>query len=138
MIIRESIEYGDVYDYAIWAGAFDAAAGTKRDYLFSVELLTAYECRKLYELAYDLEVESKVVYHTAEHVVDAFVRTWDDCHGQGTAEWTESGFVKQLYFNYHSVENDSQLEPGMVVELKFKHTDDGREALKVKPKTKQP
>jgi hypothetical protein len=139
MLIREGIT-GDILDYAIALGAYDAAEGrAMRDNFFRIPVHPSQEARFLYELSYDLERESHIIADTSKYSVDAFVRKYDDCHGMGLLETVLNGKSKYFEFSYHVVEQDARLEPGEVVSIVyFLNSDHDLQVESVKPKTYRP
>jgi hypothetical protein len=139
MILRENFIAETVQEYAAWLGAWDHASGRYNEGVFSINSEVALECRLIYELAWELECVSSVVYTTATHEVIAFVHEWNDLKGYGTAEYVNNGQVVRLWFNYNNMPVDlteKELELGSLVKIQFKHdhkVESGINVLTVSP-----
>jgi len=118
MIVRDYTTFADVEDYATYIGAADAADQLPRNHgLFSADTPTARLLRNLYDLSYDLETESAILYETSNHVDQMFVREWNDLVGWGVLEFVSGGIVRKLDFNYNDVSIDTCLDQGEIVKV---------------------
>lgn len=136
MIIREYASHNDVEEYAAFMGAFDAADRKPRNYgLFSADTSLAKTLRDIYDLSYDLELESNLIYETAQHVQEVFVREWNDLVGWGVLEFIHAGNVTKIPFSYNEVIMDTCLDAGELVTLIYTYKNSELTAVSVRPRS---
>lgn len=106
-IILPEIRWEDVHEYASWAGARDAALNKPvSPTLFNWNGIVAKELRACYELGYEMEKESRILYYECEFEVVSRVRTWNDLNGWGTLEGYENSAHAAIPFSYHVLLQD--------------------------------
>lgn len=127
MLIAEEFQGQDIYDFAAHKGSLDAARGNPKEVEEGPDSVSevAWRYSLIYALAYDLEQLTRVLAETSSYKAIAFVRTWDDCYGQGEVEFVVSGTLKRIFFSYTELQGQETVEQGDNVEIIYTYSPKG-------------
>lgn len=126
MIVKEMFQAEDVYEYAAYCGFRDAAFGKVFQPKFWVKFQTGQDLQLIYELAFALESESRILFLTSEHSCIGSIVEWNDLTGYGKVR-VEDEHNFTTHFSYTEMSEDKPVAEGQSVRVRFTYGNNGIE-----------